>query len=315
MKCGEVKNILKNDSDAEIAANSGLISHVRACRVCSEKYGFILKLSMATAIRDEVRLPVDFEEGVWEKIGGPNPSFSLLRNILQPGWAVAAAAALALVLVLVPLINKGAVKNSDKVIAAKPAPKTEAIIKQDSAPAALKKTETQPGNAVAENVVEKQTAQKQETAAALNQVKQENPVFTSHYPAPAASYKTAANTAAGTNKISAAGVQKELTASYNKGEDDLKGDVAVSGNVFHPLQGETVTIKYRIRKTAGVIMAVYDRRGKAVKMIYNGEQGPGIYSEAWNGAGDNGIVSAGGIYIIYLKTDSAENRIKVGVIK
>jgi hypothetical protein len=320
MECSEVKAVLKCDSDVEITENKGLVSHVRSCRECSEKYGFILKLSLATAAKDEMRLPADFEDRVWKKIGEPNPSFSFLRNILQPKWAFAAAAALVLFLVAVPLMNKGPEKNSPKEIAVKPADNKVVEIKQGIKAASgdnLKKS-AQTGSVVAESAVEKQAHQKQEPAAAPKQVQPGAAGITAKYSAPAPSNKTAGNTAAGGKKISSAGinqVQKELTASYNKVEDDLKGDVAVSGNVFHPLQGETVTIKYRIKNAARVIMAVYDRRGKAVKMIYNGEQAPGIYSETWNGAGDNGIISAGGIYIIYLKTDSAENRIKVGVIK
>jgi hypothetical protein len=317
MKCSEVKNILKNDSDPEIAANKGLISHIRECCECSKKYGVILNLSMATAMKEEMRLPADFEGKVWKKIGGPNPAFSFLRNIMQPKWAIAAAAVIMLFLIAVPLMNKGAMKNNIKDIAVKPADKTVIKVTQKANPGAtdaLKGSKPQPGNAVAENIVEKQAPQKQETVAVPKQIQQGNPGFTAHYSASAPSYKTASGAASG-SKISAAGVQKELTASYNKGEDDLKGDVAVSGNVFHPLQGEAVTIKYRIKKAAKVIMAVYDRKGKVVKMIYNGEQGQGVFTESWNGKDNNGIIAGSGIYIIYLKTDSGENKIKVGVIK
>jgi hypothetical protein len=320
MKCSEVKSILTNDSDAEISANSGLISHVRACKACSRKYGFILNLSAATALKETVRLPLDFESRVWDKIGEPNPSFSFLQNIIRHKWALAAAAAAIILLAAVPHINKGAVSKNAKEMFVKINNNAQGGIK-NAEKADLKEPVKFSGgqreNIAADNAVVKQNIEKQEAVPKTGKIQPGNPEYTADHSAPAPLYM-AGSSVVPAGKVAAAGVnpvQQELTASYKKGEDEINGDVAVFGNVFHPLQGGAVTIKYRVKNKANVVMMAYDRRGKVMKRIFSGERMPGIYTESWNGTDDSGITAGSGVYVIYLKTDSSENKIKVGIIK
>lgn len=123
MKCRDAGKIIKESTNAEIAGNSELLAHVKECRACNEKYGFILKISLATAMKDKMSLPSDFEDRVWQKIGEPNPSISArIKSMLRPQWAFAAATGAAIAAVFIIYgINK--TPNTGLNFAAKPAAK------------------------------------------------------------------------------------------------------------------------------------------------------------------------------------------------
>lgn len=314
MKCSEAGRIIRNEPDTAISEDKDLASHVRTCPHCSKKYSLILKLSAALAEKETISLPADFEDKVWEKIGEPNPSFPFIRAILKPRWAfaVAAAAAAVVLLFVMPAISRKAAVNAPVEIAAEEIT-PQKTVKQDVTEPVKAANEGAPVIA-AEGSAAPQEQQKTAPAAGVKELQltgdtyKPNPLIPSANSVPVKAGNEIASASLNT-------VEKEMTALYTKEEDELRGDVAVYNNIFHPLQGESVRVRYRVKGTENIIVTVYDRKGAVVKKLFNGERGAGIYTEEWNGTGENGVISGNGIYIIYLKTGSAENKIKVGLIK
>jgi hypothetical protein len=330
MKCNEAGSLIRSAPDTEISGNRSLISHIKTCKTCSKKYGAILKISMATAMKEQLRLPADFTDRVWDKIGEPNPSASFINSLLRPKWVFAAAVSACAILLVAAALNRTAVKPAGKELAANPAVRTEKIkhdinnemqTAQSIAPAdentAVK--QAPPGQInVAEKIAVNSVLHKDAAApapergdAAFNG----NPgqgIALARVPAQAPAGNVAAAGAANTpdNRT----VQEELAAALIKG-DEIKGDVAVYGNIFHPLKGEVVTFKYRVKAAGNVLIIAYDRKGKNIKRVYSGPRDAGIFTQTWDGKDENGITAANGIYIIYIKAGNIENKIKVGIVK
>jgi hypothetical protein len=55
-------------------------------------------------------------------------------------------------------------------------------------------------------------------------------------------------------------------------------------------------IEYTVAHSAQVRVAVYDVRGRLVRMLVNEVQAPGRYSADWNGRDAAGVPAAAGIY-------------------
>lgn len=324
MECREVKKLIRDAGSGELASNAGLLAHIKACGSCSVKYGFILKMSRAAAMKESMRLPAGFEDKVWDRIGEPIPSIlSSLRNSFLRKWAYAAVAAAAVVICFTVILKNGRPANNAGELAVKPpatAPAVAAVVKngitnitedvqagqKTGAPAVLAENNTPLQKDVAGVPTAVIEAPKEaiypKTAAGA---------YAGAAQAPAAIAPPAGN---GPGQVKYASVEEELTATFKK-EDEIRGDIAVFNNIFHPLKGEVVTIKYRVKDAGKVIVIVYDRKGKVIKRIYSGDRAAGIYTETWNGKDENGITAANGVYIIYIKAGSLESKVKTAIIK
>jgi hypothetical protein len=335
MKCSKVDGIMRKHTDIEITSNKNLIKHIETCKRCSGKHGLILKISMATMVEEDIPVRENFERGVWDRIKEPEPSGLFSVKMLRYKWAFAAAAGI----ILLITITVG--------ILPKPGHETVAAVSNaafdnqeqrnipDNKPVGIKKIKTAD---VIKNVresdvkspepsgrksagIDSQTGKNMGNAGDNNT--DQNAMNISSVPryinaGPAAGTvpgsggnipaKSGINTA-GTSTV------QGTPAVSNYGKDRMEKDVEVYGNIFHPFNGESVLIKYRVNEPANVIMSVYDRKGRIIKRIYSGARQPGIYAETWDGRQESGSTAGEGIYYIYLKVGTSENRIKTGIIK
>src|ERR1035437_507316 len=114
--------------------------------------------------------------------------------------------------------------------------------------------------------------------------------------------------------VTEAGISKNTGETFKK-EEVLSGPVEIRNNVFNPAQGGKMTLKYQVKTESPVIVQVYNKKGESIKSIFKGRRQPGIYEVSWDGTNDSGSMIAADMYIVYIKTDMIERRIKAAVVK
>jgi hypothetical protein len=75
--------------------------------------------------------------------------------------------------------------------------------------------------------------------------------------------------------------------------------------------GDATAIEYAIPRAGATELAVYDARGRLVRMLYRGAQAPGSYTLDWDGRDDAGLSVGSGIYFARLKCGAEERKIKL----
>jgi len=250
-----------------------------------------------------------FEDKVWKKLGEQNPSFSagLFSRWALPAWGAAAAI---IIMIAVAVLNTGNRRGQDGVVAGD---KGKAAIKQEalaaiSTPALIntvinrtekEKDASKPGTPVKRDII-----MAPDLTAGLQQA----------IPLQGGTKYAAGpvkDAAASEFKVKAAGITKEPT----RDDTGITGNLEVKNNVISPLKGETAVVKYRISTGCDVAVIIYDRNGRVIRNIFKGSRGPGIYTEYWKGDSDSGKIVNAGIYIMRVKTDLVDEKIKIGIVK
>lgn len=336
MKCGKVDVIMRVTADAEILSNRDLIKHIKACKRCSVKHGLILRISMATVMEEDIPVRKNFEKSVWDKIRAPAAARLFSTDMPRYGWAFATAAGIMFFIAMMAGILQEPGHGTNVRLSDAAVNIQEQKDISDSKASGIKETKT---TDVKKNAQERGLTSPRQEVRKIAEIDSETEQNKANIMPDDAGQKimdtfivpqyvnTGSSAGYGggsagsmpvTSGIKAAGVKKavqEKTAVEGIEDDNVRKDIEVYGNVFHPLNGESVTIKYRVKDPANVIMAVYDRKGRIVKRIYAGERQPGIYTETWNGSLDSGAMVGEGIYFIYLRVGITENRIKTGIIR
>jgi flagellar hook assembly protein FlgD len=86
------------------------------------------------------------------------------------------------------------------------------------------------------------------------------------------------------------------------------------GAVPNPLNPST-TIKFILAEDNRVEIGVYDLKGRIVRDLLMSELPAGENSVQWDGRTDSGVNAAGGVYLVRIKTGSAEATIKITLAK
>jgi hypothetical protein len=99
------------------------------------------------------------------------------------------------------------------------------------------------------------------------------------------------------------GMLKHGTRNWPTAVDDEPrhgpfGAVSVVPNPFNP----STTISFRLPARSRVEVAVYDARGRRLRLLSDRVQGPGHHSEIWDGLDDGGAPVASGVYFVRIKT-------------
>lgn len=93
---------------------------------------------------------------------------------------------------------------------------------------------------------------------------------------------------------------------------------SILSNYPNPFNPET-TIRFQLEKTADISLAIYNIQGQLVKTLTSGEKAAGSHQVRWNGADQQGVAVAGGVYIYKLQindeTQSAQIVRKMLLIK
>lgn len=93
-----------------------------------------------------------------------------------------------------------------------------------------------------------------------------------------------------------------------------KTDAKILGNMFHPLQGGTVGLRYVLPQGGTLLIHIYNRQGQVVKTIQT-QVAPGEGTQTWDGRNDEGDVVASGIYLVLFQGDGLNKVAKLVVIK
>ena len=87
-------------------------------------------------------------------------------------------------------------------------------------------------------------------------------------------------------------------------------------NPIHPLKGEKIIANWKLDNQSNVTIDIFDLTGqKVITIIDNESYQAGAFEKEWNGANNNGVVVASGVYIVRLKTDQGATWKKAVIIK
>ncbi len=100
------------------------------------------------------------------------------------------------------------------------------------------------------------------------------------------------------------------TATVGMGE----GSATIPGNVFHPLEGSPLTLRFIVPFSGKVEIRIYNRQGFLVKSIEK-EAAPGAGSVTWDGHSDGGPLAASGVYGVHFRAKGLNKILKIVVIK
>ncbi|MBN2753390.1 MAG: hypothetical protein JXR81_00850 [Candidatus Goldbacteria bacterium] len=308
MSCKKVNGLINSLIEGNIsAAEEGEVkTHVKTCKKCALEYKAVLALkSVFSDMKEEPKLPADFNLKVWDKIGEQSPSVidRVIKYIKRPVFAVPAAAFAAAVIFGLFVMNPGIVEDK-KVEFASGEPAVKITEKQQTKKTkkavtyvTQKKSEGETRIVSAEPVKEDIKKEEPKDIPQVNQfVDEKLPIALK-----------------GSNEISdapvvAAASDKKIVVTPTPAE------IEVRNNVINAVKGEKFVIKYRLDDLGQVEIRIYDRTGQPVVHFYE-KKPAGAYEFTWDGKDDGGRAAASGIYTVYIKTPLAEKKIKAAVIR
>ncbi|PKL92160.1 MAG: hypothetical protein CVV21_05250 [Candidatus Goldiibacteriota bacterium HGW-Goldbacteria-1] len=314
MSCKKVNGLINSLIEGNIkAAEEGEIkTHVKTCEKCALEYKAALVLkSVFSDMKEEPKLPADFNIKVWDKIGQPSPSIidRVIKYIKRPVFVVPAAAFAAAVLFGLFVMNPGVVQDKKVEFAsAEPAVKTIENQKITNTKKSVtyitqKQAEGETRIVSVEPVKEDIIKEEPKDIPQVNQVAQVKPDLDEKLPI----------ALKGSNEISAAPV---VAAAADKKIiiTPTPAEIEVKNNVINAVKGEKFVIKYRLDDLGQVEIRIYDRTGQPVAHYYE-KKPAGAYEYTWDGKDDAGRAIASGIYTVYIKTPLVEKKIKAAVIR
>jgi len=95
---------------------------------------------------------------------------------------------------------------------------------------------------------------------------------------------------------------------------DLPRHYHLSQNYPNPFNPVT-TLQYELPRAGEVWLTVYDRTGRRVRSLVDGQQQAGVYRILWNGSDDNGGPVAAGLYICQMRAGTFHQRIKLVLVR
>jgi hypothetical protein len=334
MQCRRFSKEISGIMDGREITDSLTIKHIKECASCAKEYRVTLAMKKAMSLNEKTNIPDDFNSRVWKKIEEPPPSIfdRILGARLNTVFVLRTAAAAIAIVFVVVMAKNTIVKNEMAVLTdkshvyashvklAKKWRSQEALKnrKENIINAGdIKTIENNPADAAlvvnAVPVVSSKTEAQPNETLEKRELAPQNRITLAFKSSNAAA---ADNVTVKDNYMTAASVKNEPERSrINVTVADLKEPVEIKNNVFNPLQGKAMEIKYQVKTFSTVIIKVFNKKGENVKIIFNGSKTPGIYQDKWDGTDDTGTIVAAGMYIVYVKTDLAEKKIKTAVVK
>jgi len=315
MSCKKVNGLINSLIEANITAaeEAEIKTHAQTCEKCALEYKAALALkSVFLEMKEEPKLPADFNLKVWDKIGEQSPSMidRVMNYIKRPVFVVPAAAFAAAVLFGLFVMNPAVVQDKKVEFAsAEPAVKTvekQQITKTKKAVTYItqKQAEGETRIVSAETVKEDIIKEETKDIPQVNQVAQVKPALDEKLP-PA--LKGNGDTSSAAPVIAAAADKKVIVTP-------TPAEIEVRNNVINAVKGEKFVIKYRLDDLGQVEIRIYDRTGQPVVHFYE-KKPAGAYEFTWDGKDDSGRAAASGIYTVYIKTPLVEKKIKAAVIR
>lgn len=82
----------------------------------------------------------------------------------------------------------------------------------------------------------------------------------------------------------------------------------------NPFNGRTF-IHYELPENASIKIRVLDAGGRIVRVVFEGNQGPGWFQKEWDGKGDDGSQSPSGVYLCVLQAGRIHRTVKMQLIQ
>lgn len=89
----------------------------------------------------------------------------------------------------------------------------------------------------------------------------------------------------------------------------------VRNNVVHASRGESALVFLNLQQSGHVRVEVFDRLGRPVSVLFDGERAAGQSSLRWSGAADKGGMAASGIYVVRITGPGVDAMHKVLLAK
>ena len=108
-----------------------------------------------------------------------------------------------------------------------------------------------------------------------------------------------------------AGFEYAYTATFDPGLTGAGRPVAASLTTFpNPfyLGREPATVRYEVDRSADVMLALYDVRGRKVRTLVDGVHSQGTFTTTWDGRDDQGRRVASGVYFCRMTTGGTAGR-------
>lgn len=302
----QIKQLIEDAAAEGKKLPKTVTAHVRTCAECRLEYAALKELAKPAAIK----VPYGFELGIWRKVDAPaaEAAFNIFPALK---WAAATAAAIAII-----IMSSVTLKNTTPQLASVPEKAKAVAVKEAVKPAVV----TAKKEAVKETTAPIEQAKapeaKQEAVKPFEPATFEHAALSGQGPslAPAmapGAVQSGAQMSAAAAKVSAAEVVDAQAAS--KGEDTRP--IIPKNTVFNPNRQEVFTAAYSVGTYTKVEITIINRRGATVRHLLNEEKAPGNYENSWDGKDDAGMPVSAGIYMVHVKTDIAEEKIKVVVVK
>ena len=338
MNCREFKEHTDGIIEGTTKPGGEMEAHAKECASCRKELMAAIALKEAFSNAEKTRMPADFNSKVWKKIGTPSPS--LLDRIFgaRPDVDLAfkgAAAAAAVIFII--FMARGTFVKNEAVAALKPSLKqdiktarsaginrcaSKAAQKNCASIAAAPVEKVKP--AVNENlsparelaIVPADRQEKQDNGPGKGETRPDSHMTVAFGNAPkTGGQEPGAAKPAASSMSSAAFTPKETPTAVDIKTAGSGEPVEIMSNVFNPLHGGSMKIKYSVKNGSDVRLIVYSRNGEIVKTLFSGFRQPGSYEQDWNGTDDNGVVTGADIYFVYVKTDLVEKKVKAAVVK
>ena len=104
-------------------------------------------------------------------------------------------------------------------------------------------------------------------------------------------------------------------ATTNKeGTPEMPSRFGLEANYPNPFNPST-KLRFTITGAAHTGLTVYNTLGQRVRLLFDGEAGPGVYERMWDGRDEQGGVAASGVYIFELRSGSNVQRMKGILLK
>ncbi|HPI03352.1 MAG TPA: FlgD immunoglobulin-like domain containing protein [Candidatus Goldiibacteriota bacterium] len=315
MSCKKVNGLINSLIEGNISAaeEAEIKAHVKTCQKCGAEYKAALALkNVFSDMKEEPKLPADFNLKVWDRIGAassPSLADRILGYIRKPVFIAPAGVLVAAVIFGLFVMNPGVVQDKKAELAsAEPAVKTAekqeiTKIKKAVTYIAQKQSEDEKQIVSAEPVKEDIIKEESKDILKVNQFAAVNSAADEKIPQPLKGNNEKASAAP---VIAAA--DKSIVVTPTPAEIEVKN------NVINGVKGERLVIKYRLDNEGQVEIRIYDRTGRPVVHFYE-KKPAGVYEFIWEGKDDSGSLLASGIYTVYIKTPLVEKKIKSAVIR
>jgi hypothetical protein len=105
------------------------------------------------------------------------------------------------------------------------------------------------------------------------------------------------------------------TPGPNSGEKPLEGNSQVRRNRFQASRGEYAAILFKLSAPGRARVEIFDRVGRRLAVLHDGDEGVGSFELRWYGQEDSGQLAPSGIYLVRIVTSEYSASHKIVLVR